>query len=203
MLPLKKLQHCTNLSLTSFFHTSCVLWFMIDFTRPFSRTSHGSRETCRYPQLWCLTVCPQWSSGYEPKIRGSPPSIPSSSKDQSRVSVRPRSPLSGEAQRQGRKAGDQLGVEELWEVWEMQAETAAWSCHLILKFSKVQRLQGHIYFLSLSFILLQPPRSNNLPQVTASFACAESWPGLHHPALGCFHSPLLQLLKPWQQLAVE
>lgn len=35
----------------------------------------GCRGTCRYPQLWCLSVCPQWSSGYEPKIRGSPPSI--------------------------------------------------------------------------------------------------------------------------------
>lgn len=115
----------------------------------------------------------------------------SSSKDQSRVSVCPRPPLSGEGQRQGRRAGDQLGVEELWEARWMQAGTAAWSCHLILKFSKVQRLQGRIYFLSLSFILLQPPCSNNLPQATASFACAESWPNLHHLALGCFHSPLL------------
>lgn len=35
--------------------------------------------------------------------------------------------MSGEGERQGRRARDWLGGEELWEVWEMQAGTAAWS----------------------------------------------------------------------------
>lgn len=62
--------------LTDFFFSHILCSLVQDrFYTAIRQDRCGCRGTCRYPQLWCLSVCPQWSSGYEPKIRGSPPSI--------------------------------------------------------------------------------------------------------------------------------
>lgn len=67
-----------------------------------------------------------------------------------------------------------LGISWRWKTSRKRVGDAARNCSLELppytEVFQCAKVAG-------SFIVLQPPCSNNLPQATASFACAESWPG--------------------------
>lgn len=158
------------------------LWFVMEFKQQF----RGPAEICRYPQLWCFTVGPQWLQALNLKSDDQLHQSLSSSKS-GWVFV------SGHPYQENDKgrAGEfdmSWGGKALGNVGDAGRNCNV-DCHLTLKGSKVQNLQGHINFYFLSLIFLLPSCSNNLPWGAASFACAGSWPRLHHLAMAV-SSPL-------------
>lgn len=101
----KKLQHCSNLSLTSLFHTSRVLWFRIDFTWQFGRTDVAAGRPVGTHSSGASLYVLNGLQGMSLKLEDHLHQSLNASKDRSRVSVCPRPPLWGEGWRQGRRAG--------------------------------------------------------------------------------------------------
>lgn len=136
-----------------FLFTHCLfLGFMMNFTQQFCGAAHGSRERCRYPQLWSFMAIPQWLQSLNLK-----------SEDLFYLSLSSYKYGWVFASGHSYQESDKGRAGELDMSWDGKslgnvgyaARNYNVDCHLTLKCSKVHILLGHInfYFLSLIFLL--------------------------------------------------
>lgn len=160
---------------------------MMDFTQQFGGAVHGSRETCRYPQLWTFTVCPQWLQALNQKSKYQFHLSLSSSKS-GWVFVSGHSFQESDKGRAG-----ELGWKSSGKRGRCRQELQR---GLSLKCSKVHNLQSHISFYFLTLIFLLSSCNNNLSWGTASLACTGSWPRLHQMAMAVSSSLCSSCWRP-------